>query len=282
MPTPASRLRESKRAKLARRTAIVFSAMGAFSAVIFYLGWRDNKAISIVPQMTFATFSLVGLAIVLIFRQMKAEFSSAISISLITLSFLSTWQNNQAMAKIDLHYEPFIGYKIVALMIAVVGPMYPWIWASFALVFACAVLPALQYFQFPVEARLYMLSPEPWPTILYVTVAVAMLAYRIRMHKLEEQLMHVFVETTTDHRLAKAYLAIRDMFNSPLQSLALIPALLRTNTPETEKIAGYVEEAVGRLEALSQTLYSFNQREDWHRDSTSFDALESIDKETRL
>jgi hypothetical protein len=175
------------------------------------------------------------------------------------------------MVGTGLIWVPMTGHRLVMLAIGVLAPTG--LWLGGGLIAAFALEAVVLWFALGLGSHPGVRSPwEPWVTLIYGGVALAMLAYRVRSHHIELKLREVRAEAEALERLARLFLAVRDATNTPLQTLELSIALLRQRSPESEPTLAAMERAVQRVRSLTQRLGSVDPLLVWREGDESFDA----------
>lgn len=176
-----------------------------------------------------------------------------------------------AMTGTGLIWVPMTGHRLVMLAIGVLAPTS--LWLGGGLIASFALEAVVLWYALGLGVHPGVRSPwEPWVTLIYGGVALAMLAYRVRSHHIELKLREVRAEAEALERLARLFLAVRDATNTPLQTLELSIALLRKRSPESEPTTAAMERAVQRLRSLAQRLGSVDPLLVWREGDESFDA----------
>lgn len=176
-----------------------------------------------------------------------------------------------SMTGAGLIWVPMTGHRLVMLAIGVLAPTG--LWLGGGLIAAFALEAGVLWFALGLGAHPGVRSPwEPWVTLIYGGVALAMLAYRVRSHAIELKLREVRAEAEALERLARLFIAVRDATNTPLQTLELCIAVLRQRTPENEPTVATMERALARLRALAQRLGGVDPLLVWREGDESFDA----------
>ncbi|HYO73805.1 MAG TPA: hypothetical protein VEU33_47840 [Archangium sp.] len=170
-----------------------------------------------------------------------------------------------------LLWMPMTGHRLVMLSIGVLVPTGMWLGGGLIAIFALEAV--VLWFALGLGSHPGVRSPwEPWVTLIYGGVALAMLAYRVRSHTIELTLREVRAEAEALERLARLFLAVRDATNTPLQTLELSIAVLRQRSPEGESTLAAMERAVHRVRSLTQRLGSVDPLLVWREGDESFDA----------
>ena len=174
-----------------------------------------------------------------------------------------------------MRFEAFTGYKLVALATAIIAPAPAWVGLS--IIAACAVAPIIHYFALPVEIQRVFVVQEPWYTLICSIIAFFVLRHRLRELQLERALTRISAEKQAVDNIAKVFLFLRDITNSPLQSIEITALLLKKSRIEQVTAARHLEQALARLRELSQTLSSYQKNADG-LESATFDAVADVQR----
>ncbi len=172
--------------------------------------------------------------------------------------------------------EAFPAYKLGALAIALMAP-FP-VWVGFLLIGFSGIAPVVQYFLSPLAVQQAYALQEPWYTMLYAVIAGVVLHHRLKSLALERKITRVDAEKRALDDMAGIFLALRDLTNTPLQSIELVNVLLETGNIERAEAAQYLQRAVVRLRLLSDVLASYRKDVDWDRAHASFDAVAVLER----
>ncbi|WP_257451192.1 hypothetical protein [Archangium lipolyticum] len=176
-----------------------------------------------------------------------------------------------AMAGTGLVWVPMTGHRLVMLVLGVLAPTS--LWLGGVLIGAFALEAGVLWYALGLGAHPGVRSPwEPWVTLIYGGVALAVLAYRVRSFGIELKLREARAEAEALERLARLFLAVRDATNTPLQTLELSIALLKRRNPECASTTDTMERAVQRLRSLAQRLGIADPLVVWREGDESFDA----------
>src|SRR5262249_40252181 len=153
-------------------------------------------------------------------------------------------------------FEAFIGNKMVAFAVAVIAPMPVAI--GYAVIAACALHPLLEYFVLiPAELRRNVLTPEPWSSVMIAVIAVAIYRHRVKEGILERAATRATGQKEAAEDLARKFLAIRDLSNTPLQTIGLAIALLRKEHPDAARLARVFQDCYDTLGELNELLAAY-------------------------
>jgi hypothetical protein len=225
-----------------------------------------------------ALWMLVLLGVLLVRRQrLRADLIEACFAGAV-LPFLPIFAvAEHAMTGAGLVWVPMTGHRLVMLALGVLAPTG--LWLGGGLIAAFALEAVVLWYALGLGHHPGVRSPwEPWVTLIYGGVALAMLAYRVRTFTIELELRQARAEAEALERLARLFLAVRDATNTPLQTLELGLALLRKRGPELASSLAPMERAVERLRLLAQRLGIADPLVVWREGDESFDAEEMLQR----
>jgi hypothetical protein len=176
-----------------------------------------------------------------------------------------------AMTATGLVWVPMTGHRLVMLCLSVLAPTRYFLGGG--LIAAFALESVVLWYGLGLASHPGVHSPwEPWVTVIYGGVALAILGYRVRNHTIELKLREARAEAEALERLAHLFLAMRDATNTPLQTLELSLTLLKRRHPESTPTTEKMERALERLRSLTQRLSSVDPLVVWREGDESFDA----------
>ncbi|WP_395834302.1 hypothetical protein [Archangium violaceum] len=277
-PAPRARVPAGVEQELwarAWRGAVVGSVLVALTELAYaFIDARVFQGTTLpVLRALHVLWALLLLGVLLVFRQrlrtdlVEACFAGAV------LPFLPVFaMAEHAMTGAGLVWVPMTGHRLVMLALGVLAPTG--LWLGGGLIAAFALETVVLWYALGLGQHPGVRAPwEPWVTLVYGGVALAMLAYRVRSHTIELKLREARTEAEALERLARLFLVVRDATNTPLQTLELSLALLRKNNPEcSPRTLATMERALERLRALFQRLGIADPLVVWREGDESFDA----------
>ncbi|HXX69654.1 MAG TPA: hypothetical protein VEK07_20900 [Polyangiaceae bacterium] len=114
---------------------------------------------------------------------------------------------------------------------------------------------------------------EPWTSLIYATGVTSLALYRARRQQREVATVVKLEQAAALRRLMRGYLAVRDLINTPLQTLRISAHLLATRCPGARQVTDSIERAVKRLDQLNDLLAEGASTVEWPPGSESFDPL---------
>jgi hypothetical protein len=258
-----------QRAWQSARTVSLMLMVVSFLAM---LGWYiTHRKIFWTWQMSTA----VGIACTLfthLFAVKKVWVSSVVLILAMISVLLANTITNYMLAFTHVPFELFSGYKLVPIAVAVIAPAQ--VWLGYSILGVCAVTPFILFFAlFTDDLRSHIAIQEPWSSLIFVIVAFFIYRHRLKAIELMQVASKLTAERKALDDLARIFLGLRDLTNTPLQSIELTAGLLSSNKLSAPQGATYLERALVRLRDLSQILSSYEQEVDWSNTTHAFDAV---------
>jgi hypothetical protein len=164
-------------------------------------------------------------------------------------------QANYVLANSDIGFVPFGGFKIEAIAIALIAP-YPLL-NGYLSILGCALVPVVMYYSVFVDLQTRMTVQEPWLTVVSVVICFLVYMFRHRGLKVERELSKLKTEKENLEELAKIFLSLRDLTNTPVQNLMLVSTLLLENKINAERASKYLNVSTQQLSLISEILSEF-------------------------
>ncbi len=261
---------KNKKALLSIRT---FTLVTFFVSIACTIKWSNVGQVSVWQWYLTSVASFLLSMVALWAKKISSLVSGLIYLlSVGFVLFAMTWSNIES-SNIGLHYDFFQNYKLAALIYA--ATIYP-AWIGYLSVSVCGLLPVALYFVLSENFGHGITILEPWLTVFYSVIASILIMYRRRALELEQKLIEMAAQKKSIDRFANAMLAVRDLSNSPLQTLIGTTAMLNEEVVPRGEIARLNRNAVNRLCELSQILATHEHQVDWSRTKASFDATEVL------
>jgi hypothetical protein len=167
------------------------------------------------------------------------------------------------------YWIPFQANKLGMLAAAIVAPAIAAGAISIGL-FGGTALVRIARFDDEVRARLPI--GEPFALLVFAGFALALLVYRVRALALEREAARAHAESDILAATALRFLAIRDLANTPIQTIDLNGKLARRQAPELAPLLDRIDRAVARLRELNDLLRAYDEKVDWKPGAESFAA----------
>jgi hypothetical protein len=261
--------------KEAWRSAVWASSLDVGAGVLVALALRDFEWRPLWPLLQFTAAGAVILTVLLIWRNAPR----GICLAFLSLDFASALVTSLAASHFFVHAgvvtQLFQTVKMSALVIAILSPSAR-LGAAWVALFSAA--PLVQVALWPAEVRAALPPGEPWFAPIYGAIALTLLLYRRRSLDLERALAETRGREMSIARLAQVSLAVRDLANTPLQTLTTGVDLLRHKASGSEAVIESMARALVRLEKLRQALAPFEQHVEWRPHDESFDAVARLEE----
>src|SRR5689334_15153564 len=112
----------------------------------------------------------------------------------------------------------------------------------------------VQFWTFGPEVRANLDAAEPWATVAFGSFSVVLLMHRLRGLELERKAAKAEVEARAYERLARVLMAVRDLSNTPLQTIHFAGVLIERRAPELHALTGRIHAAVLALRKMNELL----------------------------
>lgn len=154
----------------------------------------------------------------------------------------------------DVGLMPFQANKLGVFAVALLAPEA---WAGLASILAYTLAALVQgalMQRADSEGVSNVAVYEPWATLVFGGFAIVLLGYRLRRIVYERTLLRAEASAHAARRIAELSLWVRDLANSPIQTLTFEVALLRSGAPATAERLDRVQRAIDRLHDLNTRL----------------------------
>jgi len=257
----------------ATRSAAISGVLGIVGTAVFSLSvWHPSPAFRIAQVVGFVLNGAV-LAI-LWFR--RARPSAALACTLFTLTVLPAlvlvWLANEAYATRSPRWVPYEPDKLSVMALAMIAP--PGWWSGIAAIGAFLAAALIHYRTMDETLRLHMVGGEPVGIIAYCLFAFLLLTFRQHGLKLQAELARAQSEKLVLESVARFAMSLRDLANSPVQTLELIRHALPAGDPRLGALERHMGHALDRLRQLNEVLVRYQHAITWEdAGATSFDAI---------
>jgi len=255
-----------------RRGALIFTGLLIVGSLAGWLLWPEPAPRSWIVG---AAAELVLFTILFATDPRRERLTNQIILLGVAIAATQIWISNDLALRSGARFHPFEGYKLLAIGLALLAPSA--LWVALVAIGATAMLPVAQTFQWPASVRAKVPAPEPWITVLYCVVALVLLIHRRRQLAAQVAVVRLQTKATYVEQLMRKFQAVRDLANSPLQSIEATLTLLRHKHPESQAQLVRIERQLDRLRKLTIVLSRYHPRSS-AADERSFDALEVLQR----
>jgi hypothetical protein len=232
---------------------------GAYSSILNSGGmafeFLIERRVGGIPWWPGAVSALVGVLVLMVLLPARRRPTLRVGVAAFLVNAAAVtfalWVTHPYYAMAPRPWRPFEANKLGALTAALLAPNR---WAGLLAIAGYSGAAVLQYYLFPGDAHTRLSVTEPWASIVYGAFSVGLLAYRLRGVAMAREVARRQAETAILKRLARASLSLRDLANTPLQTLAFSIDVLRARDGSLAPILDRMERALLRLQALGRAL----------------------------
>jgi hypothetical protein len=172
-----------------------------------------------------------------------------------------TWMLDDARAAHSARWVPYEPHKLSMLALAIIAPPG---WSTGVVAILMFVGSALLHQAVLPEAlRARMSAGEPFGVIAYCVFALVLLGFKQRRNTLYKELEHARGEKMVLERVARVAMALRDLANTPVQTLELVRQALLDADPRLCVQAERMARALARLRRLNDILLPYQTAVPW-------------------
>jgi hypothetical protein len=247
----------------AHRAAVIAALLGVVGTVMGVIGfWHVSGPALRAVQ---AGGMLVNGTILFTLRGRHPPYSRAQSNALFLLLLVPTvvmaWMVDAARAAHGVHWVPYEPAKLSVLTLAVIAPPG---WATGAAAIAMFVGSSLLHHALLGDVvRARMSAGEPFAIIAYGVFALVLLGFKQRSYALRSELQQARSEKVAIERVARVAMALRDLANTPLQTLELVRQQLLAADPQCRTHTDRIGRALDRLRRLNDLLGPYQAAVTW-------------------
>lgn len=209
----------------------------------FPVTWMWYAAIVVVVFSLFVTSKLPRL---------KVKYCATLTIIMALCALLSASQTAAQAAEKNLPIAYFTSYKVMSVTIALLA-LFPH-YVGYVLLSFCLLIPPFQTLLISPEIIQASGGYEPWITMCYAVTAFLVLRHRLGTLKLHANLIESQTKEKSLRDFADVAMVLRDLTNTPLQSLDLLIESLREEKISQKEASELLSRATFRLRGLMQVL----------------------------
>jgi hypothetical protein len=226
------------------------------------------------PLVSMAVATLLWIPLV---RDREWSFATSRGVFLLNNFVIAAmlWLTAAPWAQLEgARWLPFQAHKLSLLTAALIAPDLVVGLVTLGIYSGAAILQ-LALFDPAVRAR--VASGEPWPILAFTLFSIVLLAARMHTQSLERSLIEVRAERRLLRDVAARLLAVRDLANTPLQTIEVNAALVAT-VPGAEVYAQRMLRSVERLRSWHRHLETDWRLIGWS-ESLAFDAQKILERD---
>lgn len=238
--------------------------------------WKTTWGFAPPGHVAAAVLGSVCLVLLVVTRDRPRRWvgSTVFLVDMAAILAALSWTDG-VLAHADPRWYPFDAHKLGALTVALLAP--PTVWVGLAAIAGFTVVPLLELHAWEPDVRARF-SAAPWATVAYGAFACGVYAVQIRRYALLRRAARAEAEAAALERFARMMLAVRDLANTPLQTVELTAALLRRRGEADPRLLDRVLRACDRLVAVSRLLdrYAIDPSR-WRRSDEASDPAQVLD-----
>jgi hypothetical protein len=253
----------------AHRAAVIAAVLGVLGTSLGTLGFWPISGWGL--RAVQGAGILINAAAFGVLRASGAPRSRARSNALFLLVLVPTavmaWMVDDARAAQSAHWVPYEPSKLSALTLAIIAPPG---WPIGMVAILMFVGSALVHHLLLANAfRERMWAGEPFGILAYGLFALVVLGFKQRSYTLRGELEHERSEKLALERVARVAMALRDLANTPVQTLELVRQKLLTDAPQLGVQTEIMGRALERLRRLNDILAPYQSAVVWDGEETT-------------
>lgn len=193
-------------------------------------------------------------------RRPTTRLTATVFLANITVIVCALWITSGAYAAAPAKWIPFQANKLGALAAAVLAPDLA---TGLLAIGAFVAMALLRYLMLPADLQQRFPIGEPWTIAIYAVFALAMLGYRVHSVALARRVLRVRTESIATQRLARTFLALRDVTNTPLQTIELAANIVRARCPDMAPVLDRIDRSLDRLYRLNHAFSMYEAQIEW-------------------
>jgi len=253
----------------AHRAAVVSALLGVLGSASSVVGFWKISGLSLRSAQTL-TFLINGSALWWLYARLppfSRSRSNAIFLLVLLPTVVMTWLIDDARAAHSAYWVPYEPIKLSALTLAIIAPPGWRIGMVAILLFVGSAL--VHHVMLADALRARMTAGEPFGVIAYGMFALVVLGFKQRGYALRAELEHERSEKLVLERVARVAMALRDLANTPVQTLELVRQRLLTDDPQLRIQTERMGRALERLRRLNDILAPYQSSVIWDGEVTT-------------
>jgi hypothetical protein len=196
---------------------------------------------------------VVILGVLLALRSRPTELLGSAALLLCVVATLAALSlSDRRLAASNVRWTPFEPQRLGALAIALLAP--PRAWLGAICIAAATVVPLVEWATWSANWRAGLPASAPWMVVAYGLFAVVIYAHQLARQALATRVAVAWVEAIALEQLARLVLTVRDLANTPLQTIELTVALIRKQKTFEPSLLARLERAAQRLVAIAHAV----------------------------
>jgi hypothetical protein len=252
---------ETQQSQYRWRGALVSCGLNAIGLPLDLLLGRDVPNMPRWPSLASAAAGVLLIVVLLVRRHRPTtRLTSAVFLVNIGIIVCALWITSGAYAAAPGRWIPFQANKLGALAAAVLAPDLA---TGLLAIGAFVAMALLRFAMLPSDEQQRFPIGEPWTIVIYAVFAVAMLGYRVHSVALARRVLRIRTESIATQRLARTFLALRDVTNTPLQTIELAADIVRARCPDMAPVLDRIDRSLDRLYRLNRAFSMYESQLEW-------------------
>jgi hypothetical protein len=252
-----------ERATEAHRSAVICALIGLVGTFVGFAGFWQLGG-STMHGWLFAGLivNCAALAILHARRESPSRaLSNALFLIILVPAVANAWLLDQARADHSARWVPYEPNKLSMLTLAMIAPPG---WATGLAGIGMFMGSALVHDRLISDAvRARMAAGEPYGIIAYGAFSIVLLGFKQRGHGMREELARARSEKLALERVARVAIALRDLANTPVQTLELVRHELMKDAPWLHVHQERMGRALAQLRKLNDVLMQYQNAVTW-------------------
>lgn len=265
-----AQIEEQEERERALRSARTIAAVALTTSLLALFGWWYRGNVTLAQWAVSAACALAVVLATFFAPRPRVLASSLAAVACIAAALTAAMISIGQVYAAGIRSEPYESFKLAALVIAMTA-LRPRA-LGYVAITLCGLVPIALNLTLFAEYRSQNPVQEPIATAMFAVVSLWIYRFRIRGTELEWSMARSRAHEEGLVRSARAVLALRDLYNTPIQTLTATTALLTNESTPRAEIARLNENALRRLSELSRMLSNYEGQIDWSRFEGSFDA----------
>jgi hypothetical protein len=264
---------EPRRAFSVTLVAAILTIVGMSLDLTF---WRTKMHATPHWHFVSAAASVFVIGLVFALRATGRQWIASTSFVVINaITEVAVWRASTVLALGSVGWVPFQTEKLGALTVAALAPPSPWAGALSIGLFVGSALVHFASFDPIVRARLLA---EPWATLAYGVFGLLLYIYRLHALSTERKIAELRAARRAVEHVSRMLLAVRDFSNTPLQTLYLTTALLRSRRTSDSELLDRMDRSLARLRELNEIMSGYESQVGWRDGEESLDAAATLQR----
>jgi hypothetical protein len=238
--------------RIARITTLL-AAIGLLLNAVF---WKTVMGRMFWGAVASVAVSSVLFAVLFVLRSRPREWIGTSALLLNnTVAVAALWVSDDLLWQTSASWTPFDVQRLAALTMALLAP--PRIWLGVFTIAQPTAASLAEYWLLNPNARARLPINALWIAAVYGVFAFALYAHLLRAREMERRAARAQADRLAMERFTQMLLALRDLANTPLQTMELTMGMLRAKgagDPRLLELVGRLDRACKRLVRMGHSI----------------------------